>query len=367
MRCSTPGKVRSAAAIAASGEPGGARRRGRGRGVLAVVRTGDQRLRRERVVGRELDARTPRREPARSRVARRRRRPPPGARRPGASRPRRRRRCRGGRGDLARGCAARRSAGAACRRPRAGTTRARRRSSVAGSTAPTSEVSGRPMLPATSTGTPAAWNIAPRSAVVVVLPFVPVTPTIGFASRRAPSSISEITLDAGGRAATTGARILGDTRALDDELDAVEEHVVPLPESHLGPDPGDVDLRRAVVRDDVRPAEPQRTTAARPERASPTTRVLMGGMFDTSRENPAAARDHAGQMPRPAHTRRATPRWPRGPLASHPPTSPPGAGTGSGSNPRNPRASPLVCRRGGRSRRDAGDTRTEIRPYATRG
>jgi hypothetical protein len=48
---------------------------------------------------------------------------------------------------------------------------------AAGSTAPTSAVRGRPMFPATSAGTPAASNIAPSSAVVVVLPFVPVMPT----------------------------------------------------------------------------------------------------------------------------------------------------------------------------------------------
>ena len=57
-------------------------------------------------------------------------------------------------------------------------------------TEPTSEVRGRPMLPATSTGVPAARNIAPRSSDVVVFPFVPVTPSTGFGSSRAPSSIS---------------------------------------------------------------------------------------------------------------------------------------------------------------------------------
>ena len=77
---------------------------------------------------------------------------------------------------------------------------------ASGGAAPTRLVSGRPMLPATSAGTPAASNIAPSSAVVVVLPFVPVIPTIGFASSRAPSSISEMTGMPRSRAARPAAR-----------------------------------------------------------------------------------------------------------------------------------------------------------------
>ena len=72
MRCGTPGNVRSASAIASSSMPGRARRRRRGRGVLAVVRAGDARLGRERVVGGELDAARRARERRRSRAARRR-------------------------------------------------------------------------------------------------------------------------------------------------------------------------------------------------------------------------------------------------------------------------------------------------------
>ncbi len=69
---------------------------------------------------------------------------------------------------------------------------------------PTSDVSGLPMLPATSTFQPAVASIAPRSAVVVVLPFVPVTPTRGFDRSRAPSSISETVGMPRARAAATG-------------------------------------------------------------------------------------------------------------------------------------------------------------------
>ena len=61
---------------------------------------------------------------------------------------------------------------------------------ASGEAEPTRDVSGRPTLPATSTGVPADRKTAPSSSVVVVLPFVPVTPRIGFGRSRAPSSIS---------------------------------------------------------------------------------------------------------------------------------------------------------------------------------
>src|SRR5688572_6246576 len=59
---------------------------------------------------------------------------------------------------------------------------------VSGSMPPTSELSARPMLPATATDRPPELRISPRSAVVVVFPFVPVTARIGFGRSRAPSS-----------------------------------------------------------------------------------------------------------------------------------------------------------------------------------
>ncbi len=84
---------------------------------------------------------------------------------------------------------------------------------------PTRDVSGRPTLPATSTGVPADRKTAPSSSVVVVLPFVPVTPRIGFGRSRAPSSIS---LHTGTRAlarARDEQRLTRDSRALHDEID----------------------------------------------------------------------------------------------------------------------------------------------------
>ena len=55
---------------------------------------------------------------------------------------------------------------------------------VAGSTRPARSQSGRPTLPATSTGTLPARSIAPTSSVVVVLPLVPVIPMIGLRINR---------------------------------------------------------------------------------------------------------------------------------------------------------------------------------------
>ena len=84
-RCGTPGKraQRLRDRLVADAERAG--RRGRGRGVLAVVLAGDPRLGRQLVVGRELDLRAA---PGtgRSRAERPRRRPPPGSRRSAASR-----------------------------------------------------------------------------------------------------------------------------------------------------------------------------------------------------------------------------------------------------------------------------------------
>ena len=53
-----------------------------------------------------------------------------------------------------------------------------------------SRISALPMLPPTCTVLPAAANSAPTSAVVVVLPFVPVTATIGALHRRYATSTS---------------------------------------------------------------------------------------------------------------------------------------------------------------------------------
>ena len=71
-------------------------------------------------------------------------------------------------------------------------------------TSSTSSVSARPTFPATG-----APSMTPRSSLVVVFPFVPVTPSNGFGSRRAPSSTSLQTGTPRSRAAVTSGESFG--------------------------------------------------------------------------------------------------------------------------------------------------------------
>ena len=112
----------------------------------------------------------------RSRAARPRRRPGSGSRRSAASRRGSARRCRAGRGGQARGSGGRRSCGRKLvdvleleARELADDARRLR------PTSPSSSLSAVPTFPAVR-----APRIAPSNSVVVVFPFVPVTPTIGF-------------------------------------------------------------------------------------------------------------------------------------------------------------------------------------------
>src|SRR5688500_15442689 len=75
--------------------------------------------------------------------------------------------------------------------------------------APSSPVSGRPTFPATATGRSAARKIAPSSSLVVVFPFVPVTPSTGLGSSREPSSTSLQIVSPRRRAAATRGASLG--------------------------------------------------------------------------------------------------------------------------------------------------------------
>ena len=81
-----------------------------------------------------------------------------------------------------------------------------------------SSVSARPMFPATG-----APSISPRSAVVVVFPFVPVTPRIGVESSRPPSSISLQTGMPRSRAAVTRGASGRHPRALDQDVDSLQQ------------------------------------------------------------------------------------------------------------------------------------------------
>ena len=87
------------------------------------------------------------------------------------------------------------------------------------------------MFPATATSRPAARKIAPSSAVVVVFPFVPVTPTkrVPAGSSRKPSSTSDQTGTPRSRAAATSGRSRAARRASSRRtLDAVEQREVVL-------------------------------------------------------------------------------------------------------------------------------------------
>ena len=116
----------------------------------------------------------------------------------------------------------------------------------------TSLVSGRPDVPDDLSGSAGGVEHRAEHAVVVVLPFVPVTPRIGFVSRRAPSSISrEITGTPALARRDNRWRITGNAGALDDELDAEEERIAPLAAQDLTLDSGDVEILARVVPDDV--------------------------------------------------------------------------------------------------------------------
>ena len=103
-----------------------------------------------------------------------------------------------------------------------------------------------------------APSIEPSSSVVVVFPFVPVTPRIGFGNSRDASSIS---LQTGTRFARRSdeRRLARDARALHEHVDAVEQGEVR------------VVTERPVGGDDLRPPASSAACAARPERASPRT------------------------------------------------------------------------------------------------
>ncbi len=76
---------------------------------------------------------------------------------------------------------------------------------VPASTESATSLSGVCSLPARTADRPAASNIAPSSRTVVVFPFVPVTPRIGFpGSSRQPSSSSLQTGISRARAAAMG-------------------------------------------------------------------------------------------------------------------------------------------------------------------
>ena len=85
-------------------------------------------------------------------------------------------------------------------------------------------MSARPTFPATSTSRPAARKIAPSSSVVVVFPFVPVTPIERIAGQQPEAELDLAPHRDRARTRRRGERRLGrDTGAFHDELDTVQQ------------------------------------------------------------------------------------------------------------------------------------------------
>ena len=134
---------------------------GCGRSVLAVVAARDERFRRQRVVTRELDPACPSPARARTRAEPRPCRRQPGSRRSAASPAGRPRASRGGRGGRASGSEARRRVGAGSATSSSWKLESSQTTRSSGPSRPSSAQRGRPTLPATATGRPAARTIAP--------------------------------------------------------------------------------------------------------------------------------------------------------------------------------------------------------------
>ena len=150
---------------------------------------------------------------------------------------------------------------------------------ASGSERPGSSLSARPTLPATSTSRPCSRSIAPISSVVVVLPFVPVTPTIGFGSIRAASSTSLHTGTPAARAAATGGALDGHSRALDHGGHALQRQrfISQQDFDTRGAKPRRVDVRGTVGGDDLcaRPHSQDRLARGHARAAQPDDQVAL--------------------------------------------------------------------------------------------
>ena len=148
---------------------------------------------------------------------------------------------------------------------------------VPGAIRPGSSVSARPTLPATSVSSPPARIIAPSRWVVVVLPFVPVTPAIGFSGIiRAASSTSLQTGTPAARAAATCTASPGTPGLLTSAVSPSTGTSSPPMRASM-PSASRRDTSRSAPLSAARISEPGQTRAiashaAIPERRSPTTR-----------------------------------------------------------------------------------------------
>ena len=207
----------------------------------------------------------------------------------------RRRTCRGGRGDRARGSAGRRRAGEARGCPRAGSSTARRRSRRLGR-AHRRAVNERPTLPATATGDGGTEHRA-EQLVVVVLPFVPVTPINGFRrgeSRARPRSRSGSRIRAaaarGGLPGTPGLLISSSTPS--------SKPSSSFPGWTSTPASASLPVSTSAARSAATVGTPRRASASAadwPERASPSTSARRGSFTAFARR----ARDRRRRRRRP--------------------------------------------------------------------
>jgi hypothetical protein len=172
---------------------------------------------------------------------------------------------------------------------------------ASGGSSPTSEASGVPTFPATTTGRPASRWMWPISSVVVVFPLVPVTAMKSLGISRQASSSSPITASPRSRAAaTTGASrgtpgLLTSVRARDTSSPPGVPTCTSTPASRSLPVSG-VPLSQPITSP---PRARRASAAAEPDRASPATRYGPGG---------SSGRGVTPKASRPARRHRPPPR-----------------------------------------------------------
>src|SRR5438132_3137354 len=154
---------------------------------------------------------------------------------------------------------------------------------------PSNPVSGRPTFPATATGSPAARNTAPSSSLVVVLPFVPVTPSSGFRNRRKPSSTSLQIGTRRARAAAGSGESPGTPGLLTSRSTSSSNCSSSVPRWTSTPASSSLPASRSGPRATPTVGTPRRASAsaaASPDRASPTTSARRGSFTLALRSAP---------------------------------------------------------------------------------
>src|SRR5262245_267551 len=170
------------------------------------------------------------------------------------------------------------------------------------SSEPSRPVSGRPTFPATATGRPAARKISPRSSLVVVLPFVPVTPISGLARRREPSSTSLQIVTPRARAAATRGASLGTPGLLTSRSTSSTSAGSSAPRTTSTPWARSLPASISSFRSTASTRTSRRASAsaaASPERARPRTRARSGSKLGRVAvvEDEAAGAEDRGHDP----------------------------------------------------------------------